>query len=239
MCDTFIILKNNSMLILRRIRKILKKDIIFQDNLRAKPISNIFGLERGTPIDRYYIEKFLERYNQCISGDLLEISESSYSKQFGTNVSSYGILSYDNSNRKATILGDLTKPETLPDNKIDCFICTQTLNFIYDVPNAIEGCYKLLKPNGSLLCTVSGLSQISRYDMNRWGDYWRFTDLSIKILMEKTFGKNNVEVATYGNILAAKAFLDGVAIEDLPDISLLDQKDPDYQVTIAVRAIKK
>jgi hypothetical protein len=34
-----------------------------------------------------------------------------------------------------------------------------------------------LKPGGVLLATVSGISQISRYDMYRWGDYWRFTTL--------------------------------------------------------------
>jgi hypothetical protein len=27
---------------------------------RTKPYSNYWGLERGRPIDRYYIEKFLE-----------------------------------------------------------------------------------------------------------------------------------------------------------------------------------
>jgi len=227
------------MFIQRYLNKLLKRNIIFQDKLRTQPISNVFGLERGTPIDRYYIEQFLKKYNNYISGNVLEISENKYSKKFGTNVSSYEILSYDDSNKKATIIGDLTKLETLPDNKIDCFICTQTLNFIFDVQKAIEGSYKLLKPNGCLLCTVSGISQISRYDMVRWGDYWRFTDLSIKLLMEKTFGTDNVEITVYGNVLAAKAFMDGLSIEDLPDVSLLNQSDEDYQITIGIRAIKK
>lgn len=155
-----------------------------------------------------------------------------------TDISSYEVLHYDDSNKKATIVGDLTKPETLPRERIDCFICTQTLNFIFDVPKAIEGSYKVLKQGGTLLCTVSGISQISRYDMDRWGDYWRFTDLSIRKLMESVFGEGNVEIVTFGNALAATAFLQGLAIDDLPDTSLLDKKDLDYQITIGIKATK-
>lgn len=88
------------------------------------------------------------------------------------------------------------------------------------------------------MCTVSGISQISRYDMDRWGDYWRFTDLSIRKLMESVFGEGNVEIVTFGNALAATAFLQGLAIDDLPDTSLLDKKDLDYQITIGIKATK-
>ena len=132
----------------------------------------------------------------------------------------------------------MTKPETLPKERIDCFICTQTLNFIFDVPKAIEGSYKVLKQGGVLLCTVSGISQISRYDMDRWGDYWRFTDLSIRKLMESVFGEGHVEIVTFGNALAATAFLQGLAVDDLPDTFLLDKKDQDYQITIGIKATK-
>lgn len=74
--------------------------------------------------------------------------------------------------------------------------------------------------------------------MDRWGDYWRFTDLSIRKLMEAVFKKENIEITTYGNVLAATAFLQGLAIEDLPDKTILDKYDPDYQITIGIRAVK-
>jgi hypothetical protein len=161
---------------------ILKLRPIKFENPRVEPISRLFGFDRGMPIDRYYINAFLNNNKNFIKGKVLEIAENTYSKQFGSNVTAYEILNFDDSNKNATIIGDLTKPETLPENTINCFICTQTLNFIFDVQNAIIGCYKLLCPGGVLLATVSGISQISRYDMNRWGDYWRFTDLSINFL---------------------------------------------------------
>lgn len=222
----------------RIISSLFRKPVNFNDQLRTEPISRKFGFDRGCPIDRYYIDSFLKQNQNVITGSVLEIAECTYSKQFGHDISSYEILHYDDSNKNATIVGDLTKPETLPEERIDCFICTQTLNFIFDVPKAIEGSYKVLRKGGVLLCTVSGISQISRYDMDRWGDYWRFTDLSILKLMESVFGEGNVEVVTFGNALAATAFLQGLAVDDLPDTSLLDKNDKDYQITIGIKAIK-
>ena len=74
--------------------------------------------------------------------------------------------------------------------------------------------------------------------MDRWGDYWRFTDLSIRKLMESVFGEGHVEIVTFGNALAATAFLQGLAVDDLPDTFLLDKKDQDYQITIGIKATK-
>jgi hypothetical protein len=208
------------------------------ENTRTEPISRQFGFDRGTPIDRYYIDAFLYKNSRHIQGRVLEIAGNTYSRRFGSNVSSYEILHYDNSNKNATIIGDLTKPDTLPVSEINCFICTQTFNFIYDIQKAVAGCYRLLCDGGVLLCTVSGISQISRHDMDRWGDYWRFTDLSIRKLFESVFAKDKIEVVTYGNVFAANAFLQGLAIDDLPDKKVLDKCDSDYQVTIGIKAIK-
>ncbi|MBQ7263139.1 MAG: hypothetical protein IJR14_05405 [Synergistaceae bacterium] len=87
-----------------------------------------------------------------------------------------------------------------------------------------------------LLATVSGLAQISRYDMDRWGDYWRFTTLSAQRSFSEHFSE--VVVQSYGNVFVAKAFLDGLAVEDLPDPSVLDFHDDDYPVTIGISAKK-
>jgi hypothetical protein len=75
------------------------------------------------------------------------------------------------------IVADLSKPETLPEGKFDCFVCTQTLNFIYDVKGAIAGAHHLLKAKGVFLGTVAGYcTQVSRYDAARWGNYWRLSE---------------------------------------------------------------
>jgi len=208
------------------------------DLLNIKPISTDFGFKRGTPVDRYYIERFLKENQVHIKGNILEIAENTYSKKFSKeNQCAYSILNYVPS-KNTTIVGDLTKPDTLPENEIDCFICTQTFNFIYNIQNGIIGAHHLLKKNGVLLATVAGLAQISRYDMDKWGDYWRFTDLSIRKLTEEVFGKGHVKVFVYGNILGAISMLQGIAVEDLPDKALLNMLDEDYQIMIGVVAIK-
>lgn len=208
-------------------------------NLRnLEPISKVFAFDRGTPIDRVYIEDFLEKNKNFVKGVVCEIADNTYSKKYGSNIKKFEILHYTSDNKNATIVGDLTNVSTIPKGCIDCFILTQTLNFIYDFKSAISGLHHMLKDGGVALVTVSGISQISRYDMDRWGDYWRFTDLSIKKSFEEVFGENNVEVETYGNVLATTAFLQGISAEELTKDELF-YRDKDYQITITIKAIKK
>lgn len=207
--------------------------------LKIEPLSRKFGFDRGTPIDRYYIEKFLKENSEDIHGVVLEIAESTYSRQFeGAKIEKFEVLHAVAGNPNATIIGDLANPITLPENRIDCFICTQTLNCIYDFKTAVAGAHRLLKPGGVVLATVPGISQISRYDMERWGDYWRFTSLSARKIFEESF-PGSVTINIYGNLMSAKAFLDGFAVEDLLDRRLLDVSDPDYELIIGVVARKE
>lgn len=215
-----------------------KVKLVFNDLGRLEPVSTVFGTDRGTPIDRFYVESFLERKSPLIRGRVLEIGDSSYSRRFGGDkVEAFEVLHATSDNRAATIVGDLTDCATLPENAVDCFVCTQTFNFIYDVQKAIEGAHYLLKPGGVLLATVAGISQISRYDMDRWGDYWRFTTASAKRLFEPVFS-GGVEIESFGNAMASCAFLQGVSVEELPDRALLKENSRDYQLIITIVARK-
>lgn len=208
--------------------------VVFESR-RLEPVSRLFGFDRGMPLDRYYIEKFLGEHASCITGRVLEVAEDSYTRKFGHDAVSY-ILHVDPSSGTATVTGDLSRPDSLPEALADCFICTQTFNFIYDLAGAVQGAHRLLSPGGVLLATVSGISQVSRYDMDRWGDYWRFTTRSAERLFAECF--REVSVQGYGNVFVAKAFLDGLSVEDVNDTSLLDFYDEDYTVTIGVVARK-
>ena len=190
------------------------------------------------PIDRFYIEDFLKNNKNLIKGKCCEISENIYTKKFAQKRYISEILHHNNENNRATIIGDLSKSNKLPANSIDCFILTQTLNFIYDYESAVFGLYKMLNINGVALVTVSGISQLSKYDYDRWGDFWRFTDMSIKRIFKKIFGKDNVEVTTYGNVLSATAFLHGISADEL-DLHELLENDKNYQIVITIKAIKK
>ena len=206
---------------------------------RLTPISRVWGFDRGLPVDRYYIERFLAAHAGDIQGHVLEIGDNTYTRKFGASrVVKSDILHPVEDNPRATIIADLTRGENIPSKHFDCIICTQTLMFIFDVHKAIHTIHRVLKPGGVLLMTLAGVShQISREDMERWGDYWRFTSLSARRLCESVFPSANVIVETHGNVLAAIAFLHGLAREELSQKEL-DTKDPDYEVLITARAVK-
>jgi SAM-dependent methyltransferase len=205
---------------------------------RVEPLSSVFGLDRGTAIDRRYIERFLAEHAERIRGRALEVGDSTYTTRFGSSrVTERAVLHAPPGAPGATIVADLTNPDALPEDAFDCFICTQTLNFIYDVRRALDGARRLLRPGGSLLLTVGGISRVSRFERERWGCYWSFTTGSVERLLSDVFDRAAV-VRSYGNVLAATAFLHGLAVEDLPDPSLLDADDPDYPVVVAAVAEK-
>jgi SAM-dependent methyltransferase len=200
---------------------------------RTTPFEPDFGCNRGTPIDRYYIEQFLTANRHYIKGSILEIGDDVYTRKFGQAVEKSAVLHIDKTAAKATIIGDLAKPNELPAAIADCFICTQTLNFIFELDNAIAGIRRLLKSEGIALVTMAGLCQVSKYDYDRWGDYWRFTAQSARKLFEKHFDKNNIHVQTYGNAFAATCLVQGIVTEDVTTAEL-DVKDEVYQVVISV-----
>lgn len=215
-----------------------KTPVNVQDLNRIRPVSSNFGWERGMPVDRYYIEKFFRENAELISGRVLEVGGDHYSRQFyGGKADSFDVLHVVPGSTSASIIGDLTDTATLPANAFDCFICAQTLQYIFEIKKAVEGSHYILKPGGMLLATVPGISQISRKDAASYGEYWRFTADSLQKLFEPVF-RGGLEIKSFGNVMAAIAFLQGVSVEDLPDRTLLDHHDPDYQLLLTIWAKK-
>jgi len=205
--------------------------------LPLQPVSREFGADRGQPLDRYYIEQFLSTYQADITGDILEVEESLYSRKFGQQVSSLTTLHITEKVTPETIVADLSQPALLPQNRFDCFICTQTFHYIYDIDQGVEGAYRLLKPGGVLLATMPTVSQKSVADDKPWKEYWRLTSDAAERAFGHVFGAENVTVEAYGNVLVAVAFLLGLAAQDLPQ-KKRDVYDPHYQCLVAVRAQK-
>ncbi|MDD5284662.1 MAG: methyltransferase domain-containing protein [Desulfuromonadaceae bacterium] len=225
------------------LRILLRKKcpVQFGDLTRASPVSSCFGFDRGTPVDRYYIENFFREQGGLISGKVLEVGDSSYSRKFSQggadscNVLQHAALGTDADAN--AIIGDLTDSATLPENRFDCFICAQTFQYTFEIQKAVAGAFRLLKPGGVLLATVPGISQISRYDADRYGEYWRFTVDSVTKLFEPVF-TGGVEIASFGNALSATLLLQGVPLEELPAPALLDDHDRNYPMIITIVARK-
>jgi SAM-dependent methyltransferase len=205
---------------------------------RLKPISPDWGMERGQPIDRYYIERFLSSHASDIQGRVLEIGDNTYTCKFGQErVTESVVLHVAEQKEHVTLIGSLTDIDAFPACSFDCFIVTQTLQAIFDVPSAVRTIYHSLKPGGVALITIPGISKISRYDMERWGYYWSFTTGSIEKLFSESFPRDHLKIEANGNVLASIAFLHGLASQELSKKEL-DYSDPDYQLLITVRAVR-
>lgn len=210
------------------------------DLRRVTPISKNFGLDRGLPIDRYYIEKFLQEHRRDIQGRVLEIGDPRYTLKFGgARVTASEVLDLSLRKPGVTIVGDLTKANHIPSDTFDCIIMTQTLQLIYEVRAALQTSYRILKPGGVLLATFPGISRVARpfRYLETWEDYWRFTSQASQRLFTELFPPENVTIAALGNVLAAAAFLHGLASEELQPAEL-EHHDPDCEVLVTVRAVK-
>ena len=202
---------------------------------RTQPIGRRFGFDRGRPIDRRYIETFLENHRDDVAGRVLEIGDSNYTRRFGGDRVTRSDIYDRPGNRQATLTGDLGGDANLPAAAFDCMIVCQTLLFIYDVRRAMRNLRAALRPGGVLLLTVPGISQIVRKDMDREGDFWRFTTRSLADLAAECFERKRIDVRSWGNVLACVAFLHGLAQEDLR-AEEMDACDPDFQLIVSLRA---
>lgn len=205
---------------------------------RLTPISREYGFDRGRPIDRHYIEGFLAHNATDVAGDVLEIKDDAYTRRFGgERVTRSDVLCLEADDPHATIVGDLVSAEHIASATFDCAIVTQTLQLIYDVRAALRTLHRILKPGGVLLATVPGMSQTSPHE--DWGDRWAwgFTRVSARNLVEEAFPGGAVDVETFGNVVATIASLHGLSAAELTPEELA-YHDPEYQLSIAIRARK-
>jgi SAM-dependent methyltransferase len=208
------------------------------DLRRVKPISRDWGFDRGTVIDRYYIDRFLARYSGDVQGHVLEVGTNSMTMQYGgSRVTRSDVLHVVQSGPPITIVGDLADGAGIPSDTFDCVIVTQTLHLVYDVHAVVRTLHRILRPGGTALVTVPGISKISRYDMDRWGQYWSFTTKSARKLFAEQFDSAGVTAEASGNVLTAAAFLYGIAAEELSPAEL-DHHDPDFETLVGIRAVR-
>ncbi len=104
------------------------------------------------------------------------------------------------------------------------------------MPAAIRTLHRALAPGGVLLATVPGISQVDR---GEWADswYWSLTPGAAQRLFEEDFPAASLAVEAHGNVLAAIAFLEGLASHELR-ASELEVDDPAYPLIVTIRAVR-
>ena len=161
----------------------------FGDLRRTAPISRKFGVDRGLPVDRFYVERFLDAHAHEIRGQVLEIGEDTYTRRFGgARVTGSDVLHVTADNPVATIVADLADAPQIPDERFDAIILTQTLQLIFDPPAAMRTLHRILKPGGTPAADRAG-NHAGRNDRRLWGPtwHWSFTEKSIRRLLAAQF----------------------------------------------------
>ncbi len=202
---------------------------------RRRPVSTLWGFDRGTPVDRHFIEQFLAENGDAIRGRVLEVKDDTYTRRHGSHVEVADVLDIDAANPAATIVADLADAPQLPDDTYDCIVLTQTLHLIYELEEAIRTCHRILRPGGTLLATMPSASRCSRELLDT--DFWRVTPAAARRLFGDVFGAGSVDVRQVGNASLTAAFLLGVAVEEVPRRQL-EQVDPLWPMLVTVRATK-
>jgi SAM-dependent methyltransferase len=219
---------------LRRLRHRVRREGESVDwgNMRRTVPFSTWGSDGGVPVDRYYIDRFVERHGIDVRGRVLEVGASAYANRFGGDrVTSIDVLDVDPDNGSATIRGDLSTPGVVPAGAFDAFLLLQTLQYVPDPVRAVRHAVAALAPGGVLLVSVPGLSRIDPAD--RGHDQRRFTPAGFAGLLAQIDGATP-EIEAFGNVLAAVTYLMGIPAEELKP-SELAVADPDFPVTLCAR----
>jgi peptidoglycan/xylan/chitin deacetylase (PgdA/CDA1 family)/SAM-dependent methyltransferase len=204
---------------------------------RTSPWSRNWGYERGVPVDRYYVERFLQAHAGDVHGRVLEVQEADYTTRFGgSRVAQSDVLDLEVSNTRANVVADLRDAPNIPDATYDCIIITQTLHVIDDMDSVVRECVRILKPGGVLLATLPAASRVC-LEYGRDGDFWRVTAAGARRLFEQAFDPEQVEVRAHGNVLVTAAFQYGLGLAELSpaDLEVDDAFNP---TLVTVRARK-
>jgi hypothetical protein len=200
----------------------------------GEPVSRLFGLDRGSSIDRYWIEAFLARHASNATGSALEVGGTDYISRFFPRQGPHHLeLAHDGTPNCVECNLEAGPPASA--GAFDTFVATQVFNFIYETRVGLRSATALLKPDGVMLGSVAGITQVSRHDADRWGHFYSFTAQSWERLLREAF--DEVDVEAFGNVDSACAFLNGLCAEEV-DRAVLDHHDPDYPALLCFRATR-
>jgi SAM-dependent methyltransferase len=199
---------------------------------RVEPFSTSFGFDRGTPVDRYYLDQFLERNRALITGRVLEVQVPSYTRRYGADVLESHTVDV-NPAFNATYTCDLADAPHLPPDHYDCFLVPNTLQHLARLEPALQTMLRVVKPGGTILASAAGLLPL----IPDGGDYWRLSADGWRRVLESEWPRCDLAIEAHGNCLAAVAAMYGLAQEELTS-NELDAHDARYPLLVTIRCRK-
>lgn len=199
---------------------------------RISPLSQNFGFDRGTPVDRFYLHRFLEANRARITGRVLEVQVASYTRTYGEAVETSHTVDID-SRFDATYTCDLANAPQIPSDYYDCFLLPNTLQHVKDLNSTLRTVLRVVKPGGAILASASGLLPL----IPDGDDFWHLSPAGWRTALMQEWDGCDVVVEGHGNCLSAAAAMYGIALEEL-DHDELSAHDPRYPVLVTIACLK-
>jgi hypothetical protein len=194
---------------------------------RTSPFSANYGFERGTPVDRFYLERFLMKNQHFISGKILEIQASSYTRRFGHQIVEAHSVDI-NGEMNPTFLCDLAECDrVIPSDYYDCFLLPNTVSYLRRPHESLQHALRVVRPGGVIL----GSSCVLLPLIPDGPQYWHITQYGWMELSRGVWPNCEVHIESHGNCLVAVAAMLGLALEELRQEEL-EANDPRYPVLI-------
>lgn len=219
----------------RLLRRLRSPRWLYMLRRSTGPLSQIVGQDRGTPVDRLFIEGFINHHRDLVTGKVLEIKDRDYTTRFGHAVTESIILDANTENKDAQIHDDIRHLNSIADNSYDCFIVTQVLQYVDDLHASARSIHRVLKPGGTAFITVPTLGKLDGSEDNVAGNFWRLTVESARFIFGPHF--QDLEVTPWGNVRLGVAFLTGLCAQDMSEAEVA-HFDARYTCGVLIRATK-
>lgn len=203
----------------------------FGDFRRHVPVCPSFGYTRGTPVDRFYLEQFVDDIRSQVVGVTLEIGGRPGNRELYEFWGATEYYTMDADPRAgADLIADAHDRSACKQESLDCVILFNVLEHCARPWDVVENVHHWLKKGGTVFCMVPNIQRIHRDPR----DYWRILPDALQGLFDRFMTR----VITYGSLLTSIAALSGVATEELT-LAELGQVNPQYPVVSCVVAIKQ
>jgi hypothetical protein len=196
---------------------------------RVTPFSAQFGFDRGTPVDRYYLHRFLDSHRARITGDVLEIQVPDSARRYGARLGDVHTVDLNPAHRPTYTCDLAASDGVIPSDRYDCFLLPNTLCVLRDVEGCLRQALRVVKPGGVILASTAGFVPLTPDAP----DYWHLSAAGWQEIAARALAGALFRVESHGNCLAAVAAMLGLAHEELRPAEL-DASDPRYPVLVTL-----
>ena len=204
--------------------------IDFGDLKRDRPFCPQFGHFRGSPVDRYYLDRFIDEIRNEVKGVTLEIGGLKQNRELYKLANVTKFLTMDLGGPDLDIVGDAHDPNVVEEESMDSILLFNVLEHCEQPWVVVDNVYRWLKPHGQVFCMVPNAQRVHRVPR----DYWRILPDALDSIFSR-FPRRKLHV--YGNPLTTMAAFYGIAAEELTREEL-DFHHENYPVANCIHAHK-